>query len=121
MNKLLIMAFSVSLCACSGSAQLASNTAATVAAINTVNTSLVKVNQTVISDTVQLANSLAAVNCPVINATVALGTVVATSPTVASNIKTKLQAAGKAGALASDLCVAAGYTPNTQIGFATGN
>ena len=61
--------------------------------------------------TTQLASALVKVNCPIVNASVALGAAIAADPNVAANVKAALTKAGPSGALASDICAAAGFGP----------
>ncbi len=98
-------------CSTSQTQQFAENAATTATAIATVNTSLIQLDATVIANTAQLASALAKVNCPIIDASVALGAAIAADPNVAANVKAALTKAGPSGALASDVCVAAGFGP----------
>ena len=109
-------ALAVFLAGCSSTAtqQFATNAAATVTAINTVNNALNQLDTTVINNTAKLARALAQINCPIINASVSLGKAVAADPAVAGSVKATLNKAGAAGALASDVCVAAGFGPNAS-------
>ena len=90
--------------------------ATAVAAINSVNAALIQLNANVVANTTQLAGALASVECPVVNASVALGASIAADPAVAANVKSALTKAGSAGALASDLCVAAGFSSSAIAG-----
>jgi hypothetical protein len=98
-------------CSTSQTQQFAENAATTATAIATVNTSLIQLDATVIANTTQLASALAKVDCPIVNASVALGAAIAADPNVAANVKAALTKAGPSGALASDICVAAGFGP----------
>jgi hypothetical protein len=98
-------------CSTSQTQQFAENAATTATAIATVNTSLIQLDATVIANTAQLASALAKVNCPIIDASVALGAAITADPNVAANVKAALTKAGPSGALASDICVAAGFGP----------
>jgi len=82
---------------------------ANVAAINSVNNALIQLSTTVINNQAKLAAALAETYCPLVNASVSLGKQVADDPNVSAKVKAKLKAAGPAGALASDVCAAAGY------------
>ncbi len=99
-------------CSTSAVQQFAQNAATTATAIGTVDTALIQLNTTVIASTTQLASALAQINCPIVNANVNLGAAIAADPNVATNVKAALTKAGSAGALASDICVAAGFGPS---------
>jgi hypothetical protein len=98
-------------CATSTVQQFAENATTTATAIGTVDSALIQLNATVIANTTQLASALAEVNCPIVNAGVSLGKAIAADPSVAANVKAALTKAGPSGALASDICVAAGFGP----------
>jgi hypothetical protein len=105
------LAFSLAGCSTSAVQQFAQNTATTAAAIGTVDSSLVQLNATAIANTAQLASALAKVNCPIVDASVSLGAAIAADPNVAANVRAALAKAGPSGALASDICIAAGFGP----------
>lgn len=109
----LLGALALGLGACS-TAQVqsfATNATTTAAAIGTVNTALIQLDTTVINNTTQLASALASVNCPIVNASVSLGKALAADPNVAASVRAALAKAGPSGALASDICFAAGFGP----------
>jgi hypothetical protein len=110
-----VMTLALGLAACSAtqSQQFAANASADAAAIGTVNTALVKLNATIIANQAQLAQALAATYCPIVNAAVNLGAAIKADPNVAKNVQTFLTKAGPTGALASDICAAAGFDPST--------
>ncbi len=116
----LLGAIALALAGCSASSvqQFATNAATTATAIGTVNTAMIQLNATVIANTAQLASALASVQCPIVNASVALGAAITADPNVAANVKAALTKAGSAGALASDICAAAGYTATTPASAA---
>ena len=115
MFKKLAFAGALALAGCSTSAvqQFAQNAATTATAIGTVDAALIQLNTTVINNTTQLAGALAQVNCPIVNAGVSLGKAIAADPAVAANVKAALNKAGPSGALAADVCVAAGLGPTS--------
>jgi hypothetical protein len=98
-------------CSTSQTQQFAQNAATDAQAIGTVNSALIQLDATVIASTAQLAQALAKVNCPIVNASVALGAAIKADPSVAANVKAALTKAGTSGALASDVCAAAGFGP----------
>ncbi|MGO9774480.1 MAG: hypothetical protein ACLPSW_33990 [Roseiarcus sp.] len=98
-------------CSTSQTQQFATNAAADAAAIGTVNAALIQLDATVIQNTTQLASALVKVNCPIVDASVALGAAIAADPNVAAKVKAALAKAGPSGALASDVCAAAGFGP----------
>ncbi len=109
----LLGALALGLGACS-TAQVqsfATNATTTAAAIGTVNTALIQLDTTVINNTTQLASALASVNCPIVNASVSLGAAIAADKSVAKNVQAALKKAGSSGALASEICTAAGLGP----------
>jgi hypothetical protein len=114
------LAAAVALGACSTqqSQQFAANATADAQAIGTVDTALVKLNATVIGNQVQLAQALAATYCPIVNAAVNLGAAIKADTAVAKNVQKFLTKAGPTGALASDVCTAAGYTASTPASAA---
>lgn len=105
------LAVCLAACATSSVQQFATNAVTTATAIGTVNTALIQLDATVIANTAQLASALAKVQCPIVNASVALGAAITADPNVAANVKAALTKAGSAGALASDVCAAAGFGP----------
>jgi hypothetical protein len=113
-------ACALALTACSGpqATQFAANAVSDANAINTVNTALIKLNATIIANQTQLAQALAQTYCPIVNASVALGAAIKADPNVAKNVQAFLGKAGPTGALASDVCVAAGFGPATPASAA---
>ncbi|MGD0564527.1 MAG: hypothetical protein ABSA66_15730 [Roseiarcus sp.] len=109
------LACALGLAGCSTSAvqQFAQNAATTATAIGTVNNALIQLDTTTINNLTQLSQALAGINCPIVNAGVSLGRAIAADPSVAKNVKAALTKAGPGGALASDVCVAAGFGPST--------
>ncbi|MGD0641455.1 MAG: hypothetical protein ABSC22_11965 [Roseiarcus sp.] len=107
------LALALAGCSTAQTQQFAANAAADAAAIGQVDSALIQLNTTVIDNTTQLAAALAKLNCPIVNASVSLGAAISADPKVAASVKAKLEAAGPAGALASDICVAAGFAPTT--------
>jgi len=98
-------------CSTSQTQQFVQNAATDAQAIGTVNSALIQLDATVIANTAHLAQALAQVNCPIVNASVSLGKAVAADPSVAANVRAALTKAGASGALASDVCAAAGFGP----------
>jgi hypothetical protein len=96
-----------------GCSNFVANAAADAAALNQVNTALIQLNATIIANQTQLAAALAQTYCPIINGSVSLGAAIKGDLNVAASVKAKLTAAGPSGALASDVCIAAGYGPTT--------
>ncbi|MGO4871724.1 MAG: hypothetical protein ACLPGW_14125 [Roseiarcus sp.] len=101
-------------CSTSQTQQFAANAAADAAAIGTVNSALIQLDSTVIANSAKLASALAQVDCPIVNASVSLGSAIAADPNVAANVRVALTKAGPSGALASDICVAAGFGPTAS-------
>jgi len=114
----LVLAFAPAGCSTTQTQQFAQNAATDAAAIGTVNTALVQLNATVIANQEQLAAALAKTYCPIVNASVALGAAIKADPAVAKNVQAALTKAGPTGALASDVCVAAGFGPTTPASSA---
>ena len=102
-------------CSTSAVTQFGANAAAVAVSINTVNNSIIQLNTTIINNTAQLAAALAKVECPIINASVSLGKAIAADPNVSASVKAKLNKAGPAGALVSDVCAAAGFGPTAAV------
>jgi hypothetical protein len=100
-------------CSTSQTQQFATNAAADAAAIGQVNTAMIQLNATVIANQTQLAQALAQTYCPIVNASVALGAAIQADPNVAKNVQAALTKAGPTGALASDICAAAGFGPTS--------
>ncbi len=115
---MLALALGLAGCSTSSVQQFATNAATTATAIGTVNNALIQLDATVIQNTAQLAQALAKVQCPIVNAGVALGAAIEADANVAAAVKSKLLAAGSAGALASDVCAAAGFGPTTPASAA---
>ncbi len=92
--------------------QFSTNAAAVATGVGQVNASLIQLNATTIANLSQLAQALAQVNCPIVNASVALGAAIKADPNVAANVKAALTKAGSSGALAADVCTAAGFGPD---------
>ncbi len=112
------LALGLAACSTTQSQQFAANASADAAAIGTVNAALVKLNATIISNQAQLAQALAATYCPIVNAAVNLGAAIKADPNVAKNVQAFLTKAGPTGALASDICAAAGYAASTPASAA---
>ncbi len=91
--------------------QFSTNAAAVATGVGQVNASLIQLNATTINNLSQLAQALASVNCPIVNASVSLGAAIKADPNVAANVKAALTKAGPAGAVAADVCTAAGFGP----------
>jgi hypothetical protein len=100
-------------CSTSGVQQFAQNAATAATGVDTLNTALISLNATIIVNTSQLAQALAKVDCPIVNSSVSLGAAISADPNAAANVKAVLTEAGSAGALASDICIAAGLGPST--------
>ncbi|MGD0639855.1 MAG: hypothetical protein ABSC22_03820 [Roseiarcus sp.] len=105
------LAFGLAGCSTSQTQQFAANAAADTAAIGAINAALIQLDSTVIANTAQLASALAKVDCPIVNASVSLGKALAADPNVAASVRAALAKAGPSGALASDICFAAGFGP----------
>ena len=117
----LVVSAAVALTGCSAlQVTQASNNAIQLAgSITAVNNALIQLDTTVISNTAQLANALLKINCPITNNLVSLGKAVAADPNVADSVKKKLIAAGPAGALQAEVCIAAGLGPTSATAPAT--
>ena len=115
---LIVVGLALSCCTAKQATDFGTVTAANVAAINSVNNALIQLDTTVINNTTQLAAALAKIECPIIQASVALGNAVAADPKVAKNVKAVLTKAGPAGALASDVCTAVGFSPTAPASAA---
>ena len=107
------LAFGLAACSTTQTQQFAHNVASDAAAIGTMNAALIQLNGTIIASQTQLASALAQTYCPVINASVSLGAVVKADASVAKNVQAFLTKAGATGALASDICAAAGLGSTT--------
>lgn len=94
-------------------AQFQQTAAADAAAINGVNSALIQLNATIIANQIALAKALAQTYCPIVNGAVSLGAAIQANANVAAGVKSKLQAAGTAGAIAEDVCIAVGLGPST--------
>lgn len=105
------LAFGLAGCSTSQTQQFAANAAADTAAIGAINAALIQLDSTVIANTAQLASALAKVDCPIVNASVSLGAAIAADKSVAKNVQAALKKAGTSGALASEICTAAGLGP----------
>jgi hypothetical protein len=105
-------------CSTSQTQQFAQNAATDAAAIGTVDAALVQLNATVIANQEQLAAALAKTYCPIVAASVALGAAIKADANVDGKVKAALTKAGPAGALASDVCAAAGFGPTTPASAA---
>ena len=107
------IAGAVALGACSSqqATQFATNATTTAQAIDTVDTAVIKLGADVVANQEQLAAALAKTYCPIVNAAVSLGAAVKADAAVDAKVKTALNKADSAGALASDLCTAAGFGP----------
>ncbi len=101
--------------------QFAQNAATDAQAIGTVNSALIQLDATVIANTAHLAQALAQVNCPIVNASVSLGKAIAADANVAASVKAALAKAGPSGAVASDICAAAGFGPTATAAPAASN
>lgn len=105
-------------CSSQQTTQFATNAATIAQAIDTVDTAVIKLGADVVANQEQLAAALAKTYCPIINAAVSLGAAIKADAAVDAKVKTALNKAGSAGALASDLCAAAGYGPTTSASAA---
>jgi hypothetical protein len=111
-------ALGLAACSTAQTQQFAANAASDANAIGTVSTAMIQLNATIIANQAQLAQALAQTYCPIVNASVALGAAIKADPNVASNVRGFLQKAGPTGALASDICLAAGFGPTTPASAA---